>query len=433
MSTLFSQDKKNVFLLDQWTDTSFSAGPEKVRFNALTQFDFENEHYAIIGSNQGGHLIRIDHHRLQFVDLLPGAYQHVTAENRDFAVYQNYLYAVCDEGTSTLQIYDISYLPDSVHLVYNSSALFSRAHTICVDTVNAKLYACGTNLAALQILDISNPINPITELEYNGVAYVHDCFVKNDTVFLNCGYDGLRIYRFGGAVPILLGQLDFYVDQGYNHSGHLADNGLKYAFTDETEGSRIKLCHLKNYADIKIDALIGSENYQENIAHELVVLDQLLFCAYYNEGLRVFDLSSSPIREIGWYDTYEQESNFKMNGAWGVAVIENENLILVSDRQSGLFLFYFPVKELDQNASQNTFISNAPFIDQNGFLIPRNYLSEDDLYFSITTITGQRVLTQQNYLNWVHIALPLSAGTYVYSIFNADNNLLEAGKFVVVK
>ena len=122
-----------------------------------------------------------------------------------------------------------------------------------------------------------------------------------------------------------------------------------------------------------------------------------------------------------------------MNGAWGVAVIENENLILVSDRQSGLFLFYFPVKELDQNASQNTFISNAPFIDQNGFLIPRNYLSEDDLYFSITTISGQQVLTQQNYLNWVHIALPLSAGTYVYSIFNADNNLLEAGKFVVVK
>jgi hypothetical protein len=59
--------------------------------------------------------------------------------------------------------------------------------------------------------------------------------------------------------------------------------------------------------------------------------------------VRIFDLSDLPVREIGSYDTYLKDSNFKMNGAWGVSVFEDENLILVSDRQNGLFLFSFPV------------------------------------------------------------------------------------------
>ena len=305
------------------------------------------------------------------------------------------------------------------------------AHTVCIDTLNAKLYACGTNSAAMKILDLSNPELPTLITDFNMVSYVHDCHVVNDTAFLNCGYDGLRIYRFNGAMPILLGQLDFYANQGYNHSGYIADSRKQYAFTDETEGTKIKLCYLENFADIKVDQEFGTSDFNDHIPHEIVLLENLLFCAYYNEGLRIYDLANSPIRELGSYDTYPKNSNFKMNGLWGVSIFEDDNLILVSDRQSGAYLFYFPIRELEANLNTETYVTNIPFIDQNRILIPRQHLGEIDLYFTISTSNGSIVYEQENYLNWVQIPLNLAAGSYVYGIFNAQKELLEGGKFLI--
>lgn len=427
----FAQDQKNILFLDNWTDTTIISGPEDVRYNEVFGFEHNDEMYAIIGSNIGAHILKIEDNALKFVDFVPGKYQNVTAQNRDYSVYQNYLYAVCDEGNSSLQIIDFSYLPDSVSVVYDSNLIFMTAHTICIDSVNAKMYACGTNSAAMKILDLSNPESPTLISDFNLVSYVHDCHVVNDTAFLNCGFDGLRIYNFNGAMPILLGQLDFYANQGYNHSGYLADSRTQYAFTDETEGTKIKLCYLDILADIKVDEEFGTAEFSTNIPHEIILLENLLFCAYYNEGLRIYDLGNSPIRELGAYDTYLEQADFKMNGAWGVFIFEDENLILVSDRQAGLFLFYFPIKEIESGLNQNTFVTSVPFIDGNRILVPRPHLKMDDLYFTISTSSGSVIYLQENYLNWVEIPLNLAAGTYVFGVFDTNRELLESGKFVI--
>lgn len=429
--TCLSQAPKNIFLLDNWTDTTLISSPQGIRFNEIVGFEFEGEKYAVIGSNEGAHILKVAGNTLSFIDFVPGKYQHITAENRDYSIYQNYIYAVCDEGNSSLQIIDFSYLPDSVSLVYDSDILFMTAHTVCIDSLNAQLYACGTNSAAMKILDLTNPEFPVLITDFNMVSYVHDCHVVNDTAFLNCGYDGLRVYSFSGAMPMLLGQLDFYANQGYNHSGYLADSRKQYAFTDETEGTKIKLCYLENFADIKVDEEFGTSDFDDNIPHEIVLLENLLFCAYYNEGLRIYDLANSPIREIGAYDTYPANTNFKMHGAWGVSIFENDNLILVSDRQSGAYLFYFPIRELEANLNSETYVTNIPFIDENRILIPRPYLGDDDLNFTISTSTGALIYDQENYLNWVQIPLHLSAGAYVYGVYNKQKELLESGKFLI--
>ena len=45
------------------------------------------------------------------------------------------IYIVCDEGnSSTLQIIDISNLPNSVTTVYDSDSLFQKSHNIFIDT-----------------------------------------------------------------------------------------------------------------------------------------------------------------------------------------------------------------------------------------------------------------------------------------------------------
>jgi choice-of-anchor B domain-containing protein len=423
------QDIKNIALLDNWMDTSFAAGPENIRFNDVSGFTQHGIHYAIIGSSQGTHILTIENRQLVPADFVPGKYQHALVEHRDYAVYKNYLYAVCDEGTSSLQIIDLSFLPDSVSVVYDSNALFQTAHTVFADTNKARLYVCGANNSAMKILDISDPVNPLPALDFSAVSYVHDCFVVNDTAFLNCGFDGLHIYNFSGPVPVQLGVLDFYAGQGYNHSGYVSASGNQYAFTDETESTKIKLCKLDDLSNISVNEQFGTADFDEHIPHNVVLLEKLAVCSYYNEGLRIFDLSDQPIREIAAYDTYTAASDFKMNGAWGVFVFESDNLILISDRQGGLFLFWFPLVLLE-HGTEGTFVSNTPFIDENSILIARDFLGNDNLSFSVFNSAGQVVYEQEDYRNWVNIPLSLPAGYYIYSVYDANQNILESGPFV---
>ena len=395
-----AQDQKNVLLLDHWTDTLITAGPEEARYNDVWGFTYNKENYAVIGSTEGAHFFSVTPDSLRFVDFKPGAFQSLIVIHRDYKSYRNYVYAVCDEGPSSLQIFDISYLPDSVSLVYEDSTFFRTCHNIFIDTLKARLYACGPNAVGMKIFDISVPESPVWINDFVDVPYVHDCFVSADTAFLNCGYDGLRVYDFGGSVPQLLGILDFYPNQGYNHSGWMNDSRTKYVFTDETEGTFIKLCNVDDLSKIQVDETFGTSDVDIMVPHNSVLLERLAIVAYYKEGLRIFDIGSSPIREIGAYDTYLIDSDYKLNGAWGVYVFPEQDQILISDRQNGLYLFKFPIRVWESGPVEGSFTTSTPFIDENGILISRDYFGKDNLFFTITDVSGAVIYNQENYLNW---------------------------------
>jgi choice-of-anchor B domain-containing protein len=424
-----SQDAKNLVLLDKWNDTLIPIAVEEARYSDLWGFEFNEERYCAVGSSRGLEILAITNNELSRVAYELGAFQGYTVVHRDFKTYQNYLYAVCDEGTSTLQIFDLTYLPDSLHKVYDSNALFSTCHNIYIDTAKAKLYACAPNNLGMKVFSLNDPELPVLLHDFTTVNYVHDCFVINDTAFLNCGIDGLQLYDFSGATPIQLGALDFYVDQGYNHSGWRSKSGKNYAFIDETEGTKIKLCHLGDLAAIKVDALFGPKAFGDNVPHNIIILEKLAFVAHYNLGLRVFDISQSPIQEVAYYDTYTQTSNYKLNGAWGVFVFENQNQILICDRQNGVFLFHFPIQIIEQSSASFIY-SSVPFLDENSVILPRAYFNEDGLKFSIYDSNGRLHYYQESLLNWCNIPLELSSGAYVFSIYDSNMDLLESGKFV---
>lgn len=417
-------------LSDHWLDTSFIAGSGNARFNDVWGFEHQGKNYGVMGSSQGTHVFQITQNELIEIDFQPGRYQNRYVEHRDFKTYKNYLYGVCDEGTSSLQIFDLNYLPDSLYKVYDEALYFQICHNIYIDTLTAKLYAAGPNNMGMQIFDISNPIDPVLIETFNSVDYVHDCFVRNDTAFLNCGFDGLQVYYFGNSPPTELGIIDFYPNQGYNHSGWLANTKNAYVFIDETKGTKLRYCEWNtSLSEIRITETFATKAYQDYVPHNVILLDNLAFVAYYNEGFRIFDLSSKPFKEIGIYDTFLEDTNYKLNGAWGVYIFENTNQILISDRQNGLFLFSFPIQLLNQ-PHQGTFISAVPFLDENGYLIPRDYLNEKELYFSIYAIDGQLIYAQENYLNYVHIPLSIASGTYVFTIYNQFGERVESGNFV---
>lgn len=416
--------------MDHWTDTSFTAGLENARFNDVWGFEHDGQQYGVMGSSQGTHIFQVQKNRLVEIDFKAGRYQNRYVEHRDFKTYKNYLYGVCDEGTSSLQIFDLTFLPDSVHKVYDEALFFQICHNIFIDTATAKLYASGPNNMGMQVFDLSNPTEPLLIHSFNSVDYVHDCYVRNDTAFLNCGFDGLQIVDFGTLPPTELGLIDFYPNQGYNHSGWLAPNSNAYVFIDETEGTKLRFCEWDlSISDIRITETFATRAYETSVPHNVILLENLAFVAYYNEGFRIFDMHAKPFKEIGVYDTFLEDTKYKLNGAWGVYVFEESNQILISDRQNGLFLFSFPIHLLNQ-ATSGTFMSALPFLDENGFIIPRDYLNEKALFFTIYAADGSLIYQQENYLNYVQIPLSIGAGTYIFCIYNQFGDRVESGKFV---
>lgn len=429
-SDLIAQQSSNVVLLDHWTDTvEIPIAVEDARYSDLWAFEQNGNDYVAVGSSRGTEILRIENNSLVHVAYEAGAFQGYTVVHRDFKTYQNYLYAVCDEGTSSLQIFDLSYLPDSLHKVYDSNLHMTICHNIFIDTLNAKLYACGPNNTGMKVLSLDDPENPSLDTYFTNVSYVHDCFVRNDTAYLNCGFDGLHVYSFAGSVPVQLGVIDFYADQGYNHSGWVSPSGKQYAFIDETEGTKIKLCYLNDLASIQIDEQFAPQEYLDYVPHNIVLLENLAFVAHYNLGLRIFDLTKKPIKEVAFYDTFLEDTKYKLNGAWGVSILKKNNQILICDRQNGIFLFSFPMDVLEESTN-DLIVTNTPFIDENSRIIPREYFSEEGLSFSIFASNGQQVFQQENLINWINIPLGLAPGTYAYAVYDSDKELLESGKFV---
>jgi choice-of-anchor B domain-containing protein len=339
-------------LLGHWYEDSLIANSTNVRFSDCYGFVWQGREYAVAGSTEGTHVFEISDDN-QFIPkgFVKGRFSNTGAYHRDYAVLGHYLYAVCDEGVSDLQIIDFQYLPDSIHVAREDSLLFGRVHNIFIDTLQQKLYSCihrsttstQTIEAPLKIFSLADPLHPV-EL-WSGpddIPEVHDIYVRNGKAILNCGFDGLRVYDFTNTTaPAYLDSKAFYADQGYNHQGWLTPSGNTYVFADETNGMRVKKCSF-NGSLVTINQYFGTNVSGGSVPHNIMATDTFAFVAYYNEGFRVFDLRHSPPVEIAHYDTYPIDNDpFKLNGNWGVYALFPSQRILASDRQFGLFLLGF--------------------------------------------------------------------------------------------
>ena len=271
--TSYSQVSENIELLYHWNDTTtIELNYRDSRYSDVWGFEFEDREYAVLGSTYGTHVFDVtDPDTTYEVDRKPGAVQGYSVNHRDFKVYNHYLYGVCDEGASSLQIFDFNYLPDSIHKVFDDATYFNRSHTIFIDINEGILYACGNNNHALSIFSLENPEEPALITHFDEVPYVHDMYARNNIAYLNCGA-GLYVVNFSNPLnPIFLGTLTDYPDQGYNHSGWLNEAGDTYVFCDETYGSPVKICDVSNLADIQIIATVTSGVSDNSVAHNAFI------------------------------------------------------------------------------------------------------------------------------------------------------------------
>ena len=347
-------DSLNMTMLSNWFNPFEStATAYGIKYNGIWGWaDGQNNEYAIVGSSSGTYFINVTNPTSPVLcDSVPGRRNNCIW--REIKTYQNYCYMVSDDqAPNSFQIVDMSYLPDSVHVVYDSNTLFERCHTIFID--GNKLYGGsikgGTvGSSSMAVFSLANPTSP-TLIRRLGSDFsipggsVHDMFVRNDTIYASCGYDGLYIFKLTATNNFsLLGTLTQYVDQGYNHSTALTDDGNYLVMTDEVpQGLDVKIVDVSNLSNISVPA--NFHTHPDATAHNPFIKGNLVYMAYYMDGLQVYDISNpvSPVR-VGFFDTYWQNTVGSYPapgyaGAWGTYPWLPSGNILVNDMQNGLFV-----------------------------------------------------------------------------------------------
>ena len=327
------------------------------------------------------------------------------------------MYAVCDEGSSSLQIIDLHYLPDSLHVVYDSDSLMVRVHNIFIDSATAKLYACGMTKNSggfpMSVFDISSPTNPVFLSDYEFVNYVHDAYVRNDSAYLNCGPQGLVVVDFSNPnLPMPLGNLEFYTDKGYNHSGWLSEDGKTYVLCDETPSMKVKVLDVSDLSNIQVASLFTSGFYQQTLPHNVILKDGIAYVSYYNDGLQIFDVRNINLpKRIGYYDSYQGSNSGLYRGVWGVYPNLPSGRILISDRTNGLYLLDF-VPPPEVHSTSDFLVFPNPSSDYIYFV--HSHLGNSDYTVEVFNLLGQKVATYNGDRDFLYIDISAyRAGLYL--------------------
>jgi choice-of-anchor B domain-containing protein len=345
-------------LIYNWTDPeNIEPGGGQRRYNDCWGFEMNGREYGVIGSTMGTHIIDISQADTAIEStFIRGKFSSRSVVHRDYHDYGGYLYGVCDQGASSLQVIDIQGLPNSAFLAHEDTVNIMRAHNLFIDSAAMKMYTCGVRLpngarVPIQVWSLDNPRQPslirnVFTIDGVDIDYVHDMYARNDTVFMNAGRQGLVIANFEDTEsPELLGVLSNYPDAGYNHSGWWNERGDTYYMADETHGKDIKIVDVSNIESPVVTRLIEAESDPEgSIPHNLIVKDDMLFVSYYFDGLQIFDVTSE--ENACWAYSYRTSQIDPVPGgfagAWGVYPFLPSGRILVSDMQNGLFVVELP-------------------------------------------------------------------------------------------
>ena len=388
----------NINLLFNWSDSTLPVNSLGGSYTDVYGVAINGGEYAVIGSTMGAHIIDVTNPSQSYeAAFVPGAFQGSLVTHRDYFHMDNYLYAVCDQGSSTLQIIDLSNLPNSVTIIYDTDSLISTTHNIFIDTLNKKLYTTSG-----KVFDISDPINP-SFLFHMGFFY-HDLYVENDTGYFNCFSNGLQIYEMTTNSPQYLGSLTSYPDQGTNHSGWKKDS--IYIMADENGGLSLKVIDVSDLNNLQVIALFNSGVLPSPaVPHNLIIRDNFVYVSYYCDGLQVFDISNpnNPIK-AGYYDTYPSIYCSGFKGNWGVDPQLPSGIILVSDVQSGLFILEFDYNE-ESICDGDSLLFDTSYVNVDGFHISNTI---DSLGYPDIIVTELSTI-------------PITSSTQSFSICNGDS------------
>ncbi len=298
--------------------------------------------YALVGTSTGLSIVDVTNPATpveKFAVVGP------TSDWREVKTWGNYAYVTTEGGASGLQIINMTYLPDSVQTKFwmGDGAIANQLETIhALHIDNGFVYLYGSNLSSGTALmaNLSDPWNPTYsgKLSGAGSTYVHDGYVRNDTLWSCHIYDGsFKIYNVANkANPVLLATQN--TPSNFTHNAWLNDAGSILFTTDEVNNSYLTAYDVSDINNIKELDRIQRAPGSNAIVHNTHILNDYAITSWYKEGVVIHDVSrAGNMIEVGNYDT-SPLSGGGFDGCWGVYPYLPSGTIVASDISQGLFV-----------------------------------------------------------------------------------------------
>lgn len=315
-----------------------------------------HKEYALVGTTMGLSIVDITTPtspvEVKFINGKQGTW-------RECQTYKSYAYITQDNDTTRSEgvlIYDLSTLPAGKVDTFKGTNpptgdYIGRSHSLYIDEKgflylnggDAKVNGVRTN--GVLIYDLKpNPKKPtyvgFTQNLFGtgGVNYVHDCYVRNDTMYQAHIYNNrFTIWDIRNrANPVKIS--DFTTPYTYPHNIWLSDNSKTLFISHESFNLPVEAYDISDLNNIKQLAEFKVSPTNREIAHNVHVLNDYIITSYYSDGVAIFDASDpTNVVTIGYYDT-QPTSTQTENGVWGAWGYYKSGLITLSDMIKGLFV-----------------------------------------------------------------------------------------------
>jgi choice-of-anchor B domain-containing protein len=297
---------------------------------------YNGSEYALLGSNTGMSIIDVtDPSNMTEVQWFEGP----ESIWRDPFFYNGHAYCVTEGGGGML-IVDMTTMPTTpLNFTYYSGDVFafSSAHNMFIDE-NGVAFLFGSNTVQGAImLDLSeDPMNP-TELGIWDDYYIHDGFVRGDTLWAGCLTDGVRVVDVSSPTnPIELGT--WPTVGNFAHNVWVSDDGA-YAFTTDEIGSG----YVAAYDVTDLDNVIETDKINHPltegvIPHNTHYVDGWLVTSHYKDGITVYDAHDPDNMIMTAYFDSSPLVGGGFDGSWGVWPYLPSGNILLSDISSGFWV-----------------------------------------------------------------------------------------------
>lgn len=267
---------------------------------------------------------------------------------REIKTWGKYAYVTTEAGGG-LQIINLSNLPGtSLPVTYWTPTISGQQlgsiHSLHIDNGKAYLYGSDVGNGGALIADIStNPIAPVYLGKYDSY-YIHDGYVKNDTLYpahINDGFFSI-VDATNVASPIVLATKN--TPNNFTHNTWLNQAGTHLFTTDEVNNSFLACYDITNTSNVTEVSRIQSQNPGSgSMVHNTQIIQknggEFAVTSWYKDGVVITDVTKpNNLVNIAWYDTYTQGSGGNSEGCWGVFPYLPSGNLIASDISNGLFV-----------------------------------------------------------------------------------------------
>jgi choice-of-anchor B domain-containing protein len=324
--------------------------PNQTCANICGYVDSLGNEYALVGASLGMSIVDVtDPANPVEVIQIPGP------DNlwREIKVRGKYAY-VTTEGGGGLQIVNLSSLPNTAGITYHDwtgdgiiAGQLGSIHALHID--NQFVYLYGSNLfnGGAIVADLTDPWNPVYvgnyEVGTGNAAYVHDGYVRNDTLYAGHIFSGyFSVVDFTNkSNPVEL--VNQFTPSNFTHNTWLSGNSKVLFTTDEVDDSYLTSYDISDLSNIneldRIQSNPGSNSMVHNVHIINVGGNDYAVTSWYADGFTIVDAGRPQnLVQVGNYDTYAP-SGPGSDGAWGVYPFLPSGTIVVSNIDEGLFVF----------------------------------------------------------------------------------------------